>query len=67
MYITEMSFIFFYIILSHLFMDKRDIFLKKLEHFEKKYNFNINNRMENNELLAAKYKIISKLIRQGYL
>lgn len=48
-------------------MNNRDIFVKKLEYIEKKYNFISEKRMENSELLAAKYKIISKLIRQGFI
>jgi len=48
-------------------MNKRDILSEKLEHFEKKYMIRKNMTLENNELLSAKYKIISKLIRQGHL
>lgn len=48
-------------------MNRRDIFLKKIENFEKKYNLKQSNNIENNEILVAKYKIISKLIRQGYI
>ena len=48
-------------------MSKRDILLEKIEYFEKKYFNNNKINMEKNDLLTAKYKIISKLIRQGYV
>jgi len=48
-------------------MNKWDILLEKIEYFEKKYIDHKKINMENNELLSAKYKIISKLIRQGHL
>ena len=62
-----MSFIFFYFYPTLYNMNRRDILLEKIEKFEKKYFVRNKINLENNELLSAKYKIISKLIRQGQI
>ncbi len=62
-----MSFIFFYFKPLLCNMSKWDILSEKIAYFEKKYIDHRSISVENNELLSAKYKIISKLIRQGHL
>ena len=48
-------------------MSDRNIIIRKLNNFEKKYNLDISTISETTDLQRMKKKIISKLIRKGYV